>query len=235
MAGGAHDNAKKWEPQDDLAIMEFVEKHDKKWTTLAANFAGFDTVEEWMEAGKPGRTVAMIRNRYIRLTTEKVGTNRCKTCGEIARGHICLGRLPEAMRTKAATTITKGTNKAAAAGRSAAKATKAGPSAAKATKAGPSAAKATKAGPSAAAPARPPGPQRQNTSETSLYGKVADLVSNPRSEMSSEMSDLVQGLQQSDPDAIDEVAIQRFLSHPEFTELPCVPPALARQLVSNAV
>lgn len=222
MPGGTHDNAKKWTPQEDLVIREYVEEHGNQWTTLAAEL--------------PGRTVAMVRNRYLRISTDQVGTNRCKTCGQIARGHTCLLKLPEAMRTKAAPkTIPKGTKKAAAAAgaKASAPARAAAPTSTKATaRVG---AKATKAGPSAAAPARPLGPQRQNTSETSLYGKVADLVSNPRSEMSSEMSDLVQGLQQSDPDAIDEVAIQRFLSHPEFTELPCVPPALARQLVSNAV
>ena len=102
MPGGTHDNAKKWTPQEDLVIREYVEEHGKQWTTLAAEF--------------PGRTVAMVRNRYLRVSTTQVGTNRCKTCGEIARGHTCLLKLPEAMRTRAAPkTIPKGTKKAAAA------------------------------------------------------------------------------------------------------------------------
>ena len=54
-------------------------------------------VEKMKEAGFPERTAKSVRNRHLRLRWVQVykpeQRNRCRTCGQLQRGHVCAGRV----------------------------------------------------------------------------------------------------------------------------------------------
>lgn len=86
MPGGAHENMKAWEPEEDQIIMEMVNTEGPKWKSIVTRL--------------PGRTVSSVRNRWQRiekgrkLREEGVDLkNRCHACGEPKRGHICKAKM----------------------------------------------------------------------------------------------------------------------------------------------
>lgn len=83
MPGGAHENMKAWDPEEDELILELYLAEGPKWKSIVKRM--------------PHRTVASVRNRFQRiekgrkLRQEDPGAlvNRCKLCNEPKRGHIC--------------------------------------------------------------------------------------------------------------------------------------------------
>ena len=82
MPGGAHDNMKAWDPEEDDIIMSMHAKEGPKWKKIVEHL--------------PGRTVSSVRNRWQRIEKGRKlredGAelkNRCHSCGEPKRGHIC--------------------------------------------------------------------------------------------------------------------------------------------------
>ena len=85
MPGGAHENMKAWEPEEDHIIMQMVLQEGPKWKLIVKQL--------------PGRTVSSVRNRWQRIEKGRKlrdeGAelkNRCHACGEPKRGHICKKR-----------------------------------------------------------------------------------------------------------------------------------------------
>jgi len=77
-----------WMPVDDIKVVQLFSQHGPRWRLITDQF--------------PGRTVASVRNRYLRMqTAEKIRSaggitrNRCQLCGQPKRGHIC----PKKMET----------------------------------------------------------------------------------------------------------------------------------------
>ena len=80
--GGRHDHWATWTPQEDCLIIEMIAKVGPRWRSIAQHL--------------PGRSVASIRNRWLRIEhgqrvqlhapSSKV---RCVHCGEPRRGHVC--------------------------------------------------------------------------------------------------------------------------------------------------
>jgi len=67
-----------WEPEEDTALLNAVERHGPKWKVIVTELGG--------------RTEAMCRNRYQRIRAPLNGApsrNRCTFCGELKRGHTC--------------------------------------------------------------------------------------------------------------------------------------------------
>ena len=86
MPGGAHENMKAWEPEEDHMIMMMVQTEGPKWKQIVKKL--------------PGRTVSSVRNRYQRIEKgrklREEGTelkNRCHACGQPKRGHICQAKM----------------------------------------------------------------------------------------------------------------------------------------------
>ena len=67
----------KWEHTEDHMLKCAISKYGNRWKKVAECLAG--------------RTEAMCRNRWQRLHPSKGGQNKCSTCGELKRGHSCLG------------------------------------------------------------------------------------------------------------------------------------------------
>ena len=75
-----------WTVEEDLLILQLVEKHGKKWSKIASHL--------------PGRTDNGVRNRWNRMERAqalkakrgKDAGYRCRRCGEPKRGHICAAR-----------------------------------------------------------------------------------------------------------------------------------------------
>lgn len=75
-----------WAMEEDLLIMQLVQRHGKQWTKIAKHF--------------PGRSDNSVRNRYNRMqrgdeVRRELGSEhgyRCKLCGLPKRGHICAAR-----------------------------------------------------------------------------------------------------------------------------------------------
>jgi len=77
-----------WMPVDDIKVVQLFSQYGPRWRLITDQF--------------PGRTVASVRNRYLRMqTAEKIRSaggitrNRCQLCGQPKRGHIC----PKKMET----------------------------------------------------------------------------------------------------------------------------------------
>ena len=77
-----------WMPEDDIAIMQLLKEMGPRWGTIAARF--------------PGRTVSSVRNRFLRLDAGhklrqagQMTKNRCHTCGQPKKGHICVQKMKE--------------------------------------------------------------------------------------------------------------------------------------------
>jgi len=81
-----------WTVEEDLLILQLVEKHGKRWSKIAQQL--------------PGRTDNGVRNRWNRMERAQVlrqrrgpeAGYRCRRCGQPKRGHICaaltLGETP---------------------------------------------------------------------------------------------------------------------------------------------
>lgn len=88
MPGGAHENMRAWSFEEDLALLHGVKTLGTRWTDIAK------TVNNENSSTTP-RTVAMVRNRYLRIRKGKQATDqgmakrRCTLCGELRRGHLC--------------------------------------------------------------------------------------------------------------------------------------------------
>lgn len=71
-----------WQPEDDIKIVEAHASVGPRWSLIAARL--------------PGRSVASVRNRFLRIesaakirATGQITKNRCQLCGKPKRGHIC--------------------------------------------------------------------------------------------------------------------------------------------------
>lgn len=111
MPGGAHENMKAWEPEEDAVIREQVRILGPKWATIV-DFL-------------PGRTVSSVRNRFQRMEKGdklreegKESRNRCHLCKLPKKGHTCLAKMrggpqvdliaPPAVATMAPLALTDG-------------------------------------------------------------------------------------------------------------------------------
>ena len=83
---GKHETIERWEPKDDLLLTSLVAEYGPKWQEITKKF--------------PGRTDKSVRNRYLRLNTQKEGKNLCTKCGEVKRGHICRGEAKQEERAR---------------------------------------------------------------------------------------------------------------------------------------
>lgn len=85
MGARPHIEMRPWHPEEDQILLSAINEHGSKWRSIATRL--------------PGRSQAMCRNRYQRITApSKPGVksrNRCTTCGEFKRGHTCLAKLQE--------------------------------------------------------------------------------------------------------------------------------------------
>ena len=91
--GGAHENMQTWQPEDDLTILRLHGEIGPKWQQIAEHL--------------PGRSTASIRNRFQRIQRGQAKAaaeaasgaplkgNRCTVCGQIKKGHICVGKLDD--------------------------------------------------------------------------------------------------------------------------------------------
>lgn len=89
MPGGAHENMRVWEPEEDHVIMSMWEQGGPRWKEIARALQD--------------RTVSSVRNRHQRIMkarSEPRGRNRCQNCGEFKRGHTCRGRPPQVTLTR---------------------------------------------------------------------------------------------------------------------------------------
>lgn len=81
MPGGAHDNMKLWEPEEDEIILQMHDTIGPKWKIITQHL--------------PGRTISSVRNRFQRIEkgreVRKSGAkmNVCHMCGQPKRGHVC--------------------------------------------------------------------------------------------------------------------------------------------------
>ena len=82
MPGGAHENMKAWDPEEDDIIMSMHAAEGPKWKSIVKRL--------------PGRTVSSVRNRFQRLEEGRKlreagieSSYRCRACGEPKRGHVC--------------------------------------------------------------------------------------------------------------------------------------------------
>ena len=77
MPGGAHENMRAWDPEEDTIIMEMVNTDGPKWKQIVKRL--------------PGRTVSSVRNRYQRIADGQTkaadgrAKNRCRQCGQIKK------------------------------------------------------------------------------------------------------------------------------------------------------
>lgn len=76
---------KVWDPEEDKVILEMVERIGNKWAEIVKHL--------------PGRTVSSVRNRYQRIQKGiqmrergAVMKNKCHSCGQPKRGHICTAK-----------------------------------------------------------------------------------------------------------------------------------------------
>lgn len=70
-----------WTPEEDAVLAEQVAARGRKWDLIRRHhFAG--------------RSCNSLRNRWVRLrqATARPGTQRCRLCGELRRGHACRQR-----------------------------------------------------------------------------------------------------------------------------------------------
>jgi len=80
---GSKKDVPMWTVEEDLLILQLVEKHGKRWSKIAAHL--------------PGRTDNGVRNRWNRMERAQVlrqrrgpeAGYRCRRCGQPKRGHIC--------------------------------------------------------------------------------------------------------------------------------------------------
>ena len=96
--GGRHEDMRPWTAAQDEVLRELVSKQGRrpKWKEIT----------EALRNDGNYRTVAMVRNRYLRIEKGKeltelgLSKNRCSLCGQIKRGHVCPG-VVEGWREKA--------------------------------------------------------------------------------------------------------------------------------------
>ena len=82
-AKGSKKDVPMWTVEEDLLILQLVERHGKRWSKIAAHL--------------PGRTDNGVRNRWNRMERAQVlrqrrgpdAGYRCRRCGQPKRGHIC--------------------------------------------------------------------------------------------------------------------------------------------------
>jgi len=86
MPGGAHENMKAWAPEEDHIILEMHASEGPKWSKIVQRL--------------PGRTVSSVRNRWQRIEkgrklreAGKESKNRCHSCGQLKRGHVCYAKM----------------------------------------------------------------------------------------------------------------------------------------------
>ena len=81
MPGGAHDNMKAWDPEEDDIIMSMHAKEGPKWKKIVEHL--------------PGRTVSSVRNRWQRIEKgrklREAGIESKNRRGCRARGGGCHG------------------------------------------------------------------------------------------------------------------------------------------------
>lgn len=79
--GGHHEHKKPWTAEEDIKVAELVQAYGKRWALIAQRL--------------PGRSIAMIRNRYQRIEAGRNAVesghakNKCHLCGQLKRGHTC--------------------------------------------------------------------------------------------------------------------------------------------------
>ena len=78
-----------WEPEEDDALKTAIAKHGTRWKNVARDV---------LEQTGAERTVAMCRNRYLRIQAglrqaalNPTTNNRCTACGQFKKGHTCRG------------------------------------------------------------------------------------------------------------------------------------------------
>lgn len=86
MPGGAHENMKAWAPEEDHIILEMHEHEGPKWSKIVQRL--------------PGRTISSVRNRWQRIEKGrklreqgKESKNKCHSCGQLKRGHVCYAKM----------------------------------------------------------------------------------------------------------------------------------------------
>mmetsp|Transcript_31113 Transcript_31113/g.85023 ORF Transcript_31113/g.85023 Transcript_31113/m.85023 type:complete len:499 (+) Transcript_31113:107-1603(+) len=102
---GAKKDVPMWTVEEDLLILQLVERHGKRWSKIASHL--------------PGRTDNGVRNRWNRMEKAQSLRSRhgaehgyrCRRCGQPKRGHICAaltqGEQPEGdMLAKKAAALT---------------------------------------------------------------------------------------------------------------------------------
>ena len=88
--GGAHENAKRWTGPEDSElkrILNETSKQKKSWEKIAHSLVA---------QGYEKRTAKSVRNRWLRINLKHSVNkgqpkNYCRVCGEIQRGHVCVG------------------------------------------------------------------------------------------------------------------------------------------------
>ena len=70
-----------WTAEEDILLLQLIDTHGTSWKKIASGMFAF------------GRTVAMCRNRYQRMTVDlskcPQRANTCRRCGQMKRGHTC--------------------------------------------------------------------------------------------------------------------------------------------------
>tara|TARA_B110001452_G_C15063483_1_gene371172 strand:+ start:305 stop:619 length:315 start_codon:yes stop_codon:yes gene_type:complete len=66
---------KNWTAEEDIIMDVLIQTYGKKWSVIKKYF--------------PHRSIAMVKNRYLRRNSKKEGVNKCGTCGKIRLGHTC--------------------------------------------------------------------------------------------------------------------------------------------------
>ena len=87
MPGGFHANMKRWEPAEDLVVLEMLGTIGPRWSKISKAL--------------PGRSIPSIRNRWQRIDKGHKRRDahgggvcmQCPYCGEPKNGHECLCQL----------------------------------------------------------------------------------------------------------------------------------------------
>ena len=72
-----HEYTETWTGREDALMLRLIDRHGPTWKIISRCM--------------PNRTVSSIRNRYLRIVAGRQtgGKNKCRTCGQIKRGHTC--------------------------------------------------------------------------------------------------------------------------------------------------
>lgn len=103
--GGKHgkeQGIERWSTEEDALLRQLCLKNDGSDRNAQHNW---HLIKLEFDAAFPGhaRTVKGMRNRVLRLRKNvqlvkagKTGTNHCRKCGQLKRGHVCTGVKPTA-------------------------------------------------------------------------------------------------------------------------------------------